>query len=31
VWHDPARRAAARRIRIINTADEELAEYFSLE
>jgi uncharacterized protein (DUF58 family) len=31
VWSDPARRAAARRIRVFNTADEELGEYFQAE
>ena len=31
VWGDPARRAAARRIRAFNTAEEELGEYFRAE
>ena len=31
VWGDPARRAAARRIRTINAAGEELAEHFRPE
>lgn len=31
VYGDPARRAAARRIRVINTAEEALAEYFRAE
>jgi uncharacterized protein (DUF58 family) len=29
LWGDPARRALARRIRAISTADDELAEYFT--
>ena len=31
LWRDPARRALARRIRTVSTADEELAEYFQAE
>ncbi|MFH1919754.1 MAG: DUF58 domain-containing protein [Planctomycetota bacterium] len=31
LWRDPARRAMARRIRTVNTAGEELAEYFQVD